>query len=78
MITFDFICTIAIMLCILVCVTVYVIKELSWANDMIYKCKMVQEYCEEQLPELKDDHLKTNPEQNYKWNIEPEGEEKHG
>ena len=53
MITFKIISTIAIILCILVCVGIYVIKEISYANNMIDKCKSIQEYCEEQLPELK-------------------------
>ena len=55
MITFDFIRMAAIMLCILVCITIYVIKELSYIDKKIEDCKAMQEYCEEQLLELKEE-----------------------
>lgn len=54
MITFDFIRMVVVMLCILVCITIYAIKELSYIDKKIEDCKAMQEYCEEQLPELKE------------------------
>ena len=53
---------------------IVLIKD-DYNNILLRQLCPTKKFAMKVLKDWQDDHLKTNPEQNYKWNIEPEGEE---